>query len=267
MPSGRVRAAGLTANPVAVAAGGRVFRSSSRVRLGDVAPDGHARLDAVVRWLQDVARDDSREVGHADGAGETWVVRSTELWIQRMPSFDEEIELATFCGGVGARWAERRTSIRTPGGGAVEAASLWVCVDRETGRPRRLPDAFHEIWAPAAGGRKVSARRRLPDAPSSPAAEWRAWPMRRADFDMLAHANNAALWAAVDDEATRRLGAAPIGRALVEHLDEAVPGTAIEIGSQTQDGGVEIWLRSGPATHQAVTHQPVTHLAGLVTTR
>jgi acyl-ACP thioesterase len=96
--------------------------------------------------------------------------------------------------------------------------------------------------------------------------------MRRADFDMLAHANNAALWAAVDDEATRRLGAAPIGRALVEHLDEAVPGTAIEIGSQTQEGGIEIWLRSAPATHQAATHQPathqpVTHLAGLLTTR
>ena len=50
-------------------AAGRVFRANRRVRLGDVTPRGRLRLDAAVRYLQDIAHDDAREAAYADRDG------------------------------------------------------------------------------------------------------------------------------------------------------------------------------------------------------
>ena len=36
--------------------------------------------------------------------------------------FLDELELVTWCGGLGSRWAERRVSISSPSGASVEAA-------------------------------------------------------------------------------------------------------------------------------------------------
>jgi hypothetical protein len=48
---------------------GRVFRHRDRVTLADVSPAGRARLDALARWLQDAAYDDSmRWIADAAGA-------------------------------------------------------------------------------------------------------------------------------------------------------------------------------------------------------
>ena len=51
---------------------GRVFREQRRAALGDCAPSGRMRLDAIARWLQDVAYDDVDDAGVAEQA--VWVV-------------------------------------------------------------------------------------------------------------------------------------------------------------------------------------------------
>ena len=55
----------MTANGVALVApgAGRRFVATRRVRLGDVLPSGDARLDAIARYLQDVAADDGHDAG------------------------------------------------------------------------------------------------------------------------------------------------------------------------------------------------------------
>src|SRR5205085_7359397 len=98
---------------VAPPAGGRVFRESRRAALGDCAPSGRMRLDAIARWLQDVAFNDVDDAGVADHA--VWVVRRARLRIARFPRLGERAELGTFCSGVGRAWAERRTSITCGG--------------------------------------------------------------------------------------------------------------------------------------------------------
>ncbi len=47
---------------------GRTFTGTARVRLGDVTPKGRMRLDAVARYLQDVANDDAVDAIGDDAA-------------------------------------------------------------------------------------------------------------------------------------------------------------------------------------------------------
>jgi hypothetical protein len=56
---------------------GRQFTTRRRVRLGDATPKGRLRLDAVARYLQDVANDDTRDADWSDP--HWWVVRRTVI--------------------------------------------------------------------------------------------------------------------------------------------------------------------------------------------
>jgi acyl-ACP thioesterase len=163
--------------------------------LSDVTPKGRARLDAVARYLQDIGNDDA-----VDGIGEeaaAWVVRRTTLDVRQFPVFREELTLTTWASGVGSRWAERSTSIAGSEGAAVLATALWVHVDLATGRPKRLPADFDQVYGEAAGGRTVSARLGHDDPPAGTAAV--PWPPRFTDFDVLGHVNNAVYWAVVEE--------------------------------------------------------------------
>src|SRR5205823_5502115 len=113
---------------------GRTFSGTARVRLGDVTPKGRVRLDAVARYLQDVANDDAVDAIGEDAA--SWVVRRTQMQVDRFPVFREDLRLTTWASGTGGRWAERRTSVEGHRGGSIEAAALWVHVDAATGRPK-----------------------------------------------------------------------------------------------------------------------------------
>jgi acyl-ACP thioesterase len=174
---------------------GRRYTSERKVRLGDADIAGRLRLDALARFLQDVANDDGREALGDDAS--SWVVRRMFVDVRAWPRFGEVVALTTFLGGVGGRWAERRTTVLGANGGHIECAALWVHIDLATGRPVPLPRSFLPVYGAVYGSRKVSGRLMLPgvaaDASRSP------WAVRAADFDILGHVNNAAYWAAVEE--------------------------------------------------------------------
>jgi acyl-ACP thioesterase len=107
--------------------------------------------------------------------------------------------VTTWCGGTGAAWAERRTNISCHGELLVEAVALWVPVD-PTGHPVRVKPAFFDVYGEAMQGRKVSGRIASPVVAED--AQVRAWPLRRADLDIVGHVNNAAVWQAVTEVVT-----------------------------------------------------------------
>jgi acyl-ACP thioesterase len=219
---------------VPVPARGRVFEYSAIVGLGDVTPSGRARLDAIARWLQDVAYADVLDAGIADDGA--WIVRRLDLRVERFPRFWEPLEIATFCSGTGRLWGERRTTIAGGGGGRIEAAALWVHLDAE-GRPRPLTAEFHAIYGEAAAGRRVRARLLHPAAPP-PDAATRPWTFRVADLDLARHVNNAAYWAVLEEE----LAGAELGerfRAEIEHRAAGGPGPA-----QVAADGAHRWITS-----------------------
>ncbi len=225
---------------------GRRFVRQRRVRLGDVNTANRLRLDAIARYLQDVAGDDVDDIDvNLDGA---WVTRRTGLLVTRFPRYGESVELTTFCSGTGGHWAERRTTLAVDGTPIVDAVAIWVYVDR-AGRPARLGDWFFDHYGEAADGRKVSGRLRLPQPPDQVAA--RPWPLRTTDFDPLGHMNNAAHWNAVEDELARLAPERAPASAELEYRAAIEPDDPVELRSTLDDDLLRVWLTVGGETRSA----------------
>ncbi|HQT98957.1 MAG TPA: thioesterase [Acidimicrobiales bacterium] len=185
---------------VALSELGRRFDEEFTVRLGDVDPRGVLRLDGVARYLQDVATDDWQDTGV--DSDDIWVVRRTAIRLvagAHWPTYLQRMRLTTWCGGVGAAWAERRTNVYVNDELLVESVALWVPTDR-SGHPVRMRPSFFQVYGEAVKDRKVSGRVTIPALDES--ATHREWPLRRADLDIVGHVNNAALWQAVQETAS-----------------------------------------------------------------
>jgi acyl-ACP thioesterase len=169
----------------------RAFVEIRRVRLAEAGGTGELRLDGLARYLQDVADADAADAGILTDAGR-WVLRAGQLRVRRWPALRELVRATTWCSGTGACWAQRRTSLVDEAGAALaETVTTWVHVDPVQGRPRRVPAGMAAVYGGRALTRRVEARLRLPaEAPRS--AHRRAWPLRRADLDVMGHVNNAA---------------------------------------------------------------------------
>jgi len=174
---------------------GRRYTASRQVRLSDVSPKGRLRLDAVARYLQDIAADDGHDA--LGDEADPWVVRRTTIAVEQFPVLREAVDVTTWASGAGGRWAERRTSITGDRGGRVEATALWVYVDLDSGRPKKLSEAFWEHYGESVGDRRIHARLTHRDPP--PDGERRAWTPRFTDFDVLGHVNNTVYWAIVEE--------------------------------------------------------------------
>jgi acyl-ACP thioesterase len=178
--------------------GGRVFEETLRIGFADCSPSGRSRLDALARWLQDVAYGDVEDAGLAAMA--VWVVRRTRIQVRRFPRFGERLNVTTFCSGLGRMWGERRTSIRRPGvdESDVEAVALWVHLDPTSWRPIPFNEEEARLYGSAAAGRRVSARLRHPSP--GPGAQSRPWTFRAVDLDIANHVNNSAYWQPLEEE-------------------------------------------------------------------
>jgi acyl-ACP thioesterase len=223
---------------------GRVVSLPVRVGLGDTRRDARLRLDALARYLQDVADEDAATAPVADDES-VWVLRRLVVDITRTPRFRDALELATWCSGTGARWAERRTDVRRAGVPEVAARSrgLWVHVDRQTGRPSPLPASFDAVWGTSANRRQVRARLEH-DGPGSNGARER-WPLRATDIDLVGHVNNAAYWTAVEELLARR-PTLRVARAEIEFRAGVLPGEDVDLVVADDDDGFRCWFLVGP---------------------
>jgi acyl-ACP thioesterase len=219
---------------------GRRYRAEEQVKYGDVLPDGEVRLDALARYLQDIASDDGKDA--AIDPHLVWVVRRTTLSLVRHPRAGEHLQLVTWASGSGGRWAERRTTITAAGEPVVEAASLWVCVDLATRRPAKLSERFWEMYGEAVGDRIVSPRLTHPDPPADALDQARPWPLRLADIDVLQHVNNAAIWAVVEDELWRRAPGAQISWAEMEYRSAIDADARLSVVSRADEDATRVWL-------------------------
>lgn len=207
------------------------------VRLGDVDRAGRLRLDATARYLQDVATDDASDADLDRRFG--WLVRRTAVRVVEPLRLGEPFVVDTWCTALGRSWAERRSQLVGERGGSVDAVSLWVQIDVETGRPARLADDFTGAYGATAAGRTVSPR--LSIAGPVDDVECTPWLIRRVDLDPFGHVNNAATWALLEqaaefDEGDRR------GLAELEYPLPLEPDLEVDLCHTSDDAGLSAWL-------------------------
>ena len=223
-------------------ASGRVFEASLTPEVADVTGTGRSRLDAIARWLQEIARGDLQDAGF-EGVG-VWIVRRTRISVSAFPRYGQRLALSTFCSGIGRFSAERRTSIRGEGS-EVQAVSRWICFDPQGRRPQRFSDEFRHAYAETAGERDANVRVRHPDPPEG--AEREPWPFRATDLDIAGHVNNSHYWAPPEQGF---LGAAEPESfdGEVEHRDPALPGPAALL----KDGPMQWIVGSSGEVHASI---------------
>ena len=242
---------------VGAPAEGRVFCIHRRPQLADCAPSGRIRLDALARWMQDIAFADVEDVGLERVA--IWVLRRSRIRVARFPVFGEHCEVRTFCSGIGRMWAERRTTVALAGeeGGAalVDAVALWVHLDPDRRLPSPVTPAELAVYATAAGSRKVPARLRHP-RPVQVEAESR-WHFRHTEADIADHINNAAYWEPLEDELLRAPQEVSQIDAELEFRVPAQPGTKRILAS-----GPRRWIAEPDGEEVYAS----THLIDVVTT-
>ncbi len=216
----------------------RVVTITRHIGLADVRPDGRARLDALARIAQDVADTDASSAPGAEEMG-VWILRRLAMTIAHTPRLRAEVAATTWCSGIGARWAERSTTLNVGDLGCAEITGIWVHVDRERGAPAPLPKAFDAVWGSSAKGRTVSARLRHPSPPDD--ARRSRWVLRATDLDVLDHVNNAAYWAPVEEELARRR-ASDVSLAEIEFRAGLDRGDDVELLIADRDDGFACWL-------------------------
>jgi acyl-ACP thioesterase len=214
---------------------GRVFVESRRVRLTDTDPRGRLRLDAVARFLQEIAIDDVDETGW--GAPQhLWFVRRMRIDVVEPFLADRAVELVTWCSGLATVAAGRRWSLTGDRSGRIEVDSVWIHLDADQ-RPARITN--FDAYARAAGGRRVSARPQLADPPSDGPRS--PWPLRASDVDLHGHVNNTVYWQAIEHVL---LGDGPeLARPLRARVDFREPldlGDTVELAVTGDDDHLDI---------------------------
>ncbi len=218
---------------------GRTFEARDRVRTSDVDPQGQMRLDAVVRLTQNLSNDDTNDVGLRDDLA--WIARSTVVDVIVPATVDEALTLSTFCAGLGRTWAQRRIVVTGAKGARYEVATLWVSIEPETVRPRRLSEQFLEIYGSAAGDRKVSAKQRISRPTDELVHSGRRlrWEPRLADFDAFGHMNNLIYWIALQEAHGKTVGAGH--RVLIEHGAGVTPDVGHHVVIDDAGEGLRMW--------------------------
>jgi acyl-ACP thioesterase len=223
---------------VPVPSAGRLYVRERSVRLGDVNPQGVQRLDALARFVQDIATADAAEA--LSTSAFAYVLRRLSMRIDRAAVLSERLSLTTFCGGTARGWAERRTSIRGERGAAIETAAIWVPID-SSGRPVRLPPEFLDAYGKAAQGRRADARLVHGAPPTEEPITRRPWPLRYVDLDTLGHVNNAAHWCAVEEVLRGR----PVEQAEIEFVSALMFSEPCEVVFREPSPGdarLDLWL-------------------------
>jgi acyl-ACP thioesterase len=227
---------------------GRVFEWETIVGLAETTASGRARLDAIARWLQDVAYRDVIDAGLEDRG--SWVVRRMRMRVERFPAVGESLELRTFCSAAGSLAAERRTTI-VSGQGLVEAVATWVFLDSDSWRPQRLGPEFDAVYGPSANGRR--ARTSLRHAPPPAGAEQLAWRFRAADLDIADHVNNAAYWEVAEELLASDRAEPGSLDVEIEFREPAQAGEALVL----RDAG-SLWITSSDGTlHASIAGLPL----------
>jgi acyl-CoA thioester hydrolase len=119
---------------------------------------GHVSNLKHLAWMQDIAIQHSTARGWpverylANGA--VWVVRSHFVTYFRPAFAGETITLWTWVAEFRQRSSSRRYLVRRADDQRVlvEAETVWVYVDRQSGRPRRIPNDLRAAFEVAAVG-------------------------------------------------------------------------------------------------------------------
>ena len=225
----------------ALPAGVEPFRVGWPVRLGDTDHDQRLRLDAIARYLQDIAYDHLKVApDYEEHRG--WVVRRTVIDVIEPILFDDLVEVRRWCSALSNRWCNMRVQIEGAAGGRVETEAFLIHFGEESALPKRMSDAFMAPMLAMTTEHRLRWKAALSvDVPDDCSVV--DFPLRAADIDWLAHVNNAVYLQAVEEVLAAGGGVPTMPyRCVIEYAKPLRAGEKLQLLSRRSDDGLDIWF-------------------------
>ncbi|RMI31054.1 hypothetical protein EBN03_20145 [Nocardia stercoris] len=241
------------------------FTSTWAVRAGDVDPYHRLRLDAVARYLQDIATEET----HASTIRNTdpdWILRRTVIDVVRPVTFPDRVELRRWCSALSTRWANMRVRLTSDNGGLIETEGFWIKINAATNLPTRISDEGMAYLGRTATEQRLRWRPWLSDTLPPASESDVAFPLRATDIDQYNHVNNAVYWQIAEgfliDYPKLVVGS---HRAVIEYLAPVLARQQISVRSRYEPAGagghplLQLWLVADGQVATIVKIGPLPH--------
>jgi YbgC/YbaW family acyl-CoA thioester hydrolase len=225
----------------------------------DVDAFGEMRNVSILRLLQEAATRASTHAGfdaeYYDRTGLRWLIRRTGLAVESPARYGDDLTVRTWIADFRRVRSQREYLVHAGERLVARAFSDWVFVDRETGKPRRIPEEWHTTFCAT----DLPAIARTPFGEARPPAG--ATTVQRRielhELDALQHVNNSNYVAHLEQAALDLLERAGVPfdsqsaatgrlRAIrhdLEYLDAALYGETVSVTVwPTECTGTEIEL-------------------------
>ena len=125
------------------------FEQPVRVTAGDLDELNHVNNVVYLRWVQDIATAHWTSIAPSEALDTiAWVARRHEIDYLSAAVLGDELAIRTWVGAAEGLTFERLTEIRRADGQIIaKARTLWVPIDRRTGRPRRVSDQVRSLFS------------------------------------------------------------------------------------------------------------------------
>jgi acyl-ACP thioesterase len=168
------------------------LREAFRVRTYEVDTRRRLTLRALCAYLQEAAGLHAARLGASmerlAEAGLAWVLHRLKLEVARWPLQGDSVEVATWPSRFDRVVADREFEVRVGEERVAAAITRWAVADLRARRPVRIPEF---ITALPVDARSAGVSLGPPDLPAVERAHVTcAFPVRRADLDVVGHVNN-----------------------------------------------------------------------------
>lgn len=166
------------------------------VAYSDIGPDQRLSHLGMLRILQEAACVASDVAGYGlkdiSRTGVHWILAAWRLELKRRSAWRAELRVETWPRTMDGYVSERNFLIYDGEELAAEAASRWILVSAETGRPVRVTDAERAAYSPQMENRQVFGGAPLAHNGSTPADSPVTFQtlVGRRDIDTNHHVNN-----------------------------------------------------------------------------
>ncbi|MEN6335717.1 MAG: acyl-ACP thioesterase domain-containing protein [Phycisphaerales bacterium] len=202
------------------------------IRMYDCRPDGLVKTNALMQYMQEAAACHAEQLGlgirELERRGCLWVLVNLRIEMSYTPGWGDEVIVATWPSGCTRLIASREFIGRSPEGlEFFRAASDWMILDKQTGRPKNLDKL--DLNLPQSGDKVLAT----PPARLQPVEGYTRVCSLRVPFsavDFNGHVNNTEYVRWALDAAHQHIGDLPEIRTVqITYMAEVFAGDEIEL--------------------------------------
>lgn len=210
------------------------------IKMYDCRPDGLVKTNALMQYMQEAAACHAEHLGlgirELERRGCLWVLVNLRIEMSYTPGWGDEVIVATWPSGYTRLIASREFIGRSPEGlEFFRAASDWMILDRQTGRPKNLDRL--DLNLPGSGPKALAtAPTRLQPAEGYTQVCSLRVPFSAVDFN--GHVNNTEYVRWALDAVHQHLGSLPEVRTIqLTYMAEVFAGDEIELQVRSHGNG------------------------------